>query len=169
MIPRCAADGSVFGGLCVVHCCLRGGHPDVVGGPRGCFRCEERWLKSGSNSPVEVGSLSHCVQGFIHPKWSRKEVFHQVVSQAGVATTTTTAGTSGTTTASEPFWSLQLCYFVFYNWSFSTVNIAPFVRTTSAHDLSNASIVAFCKGYLFILFRNASACLFANSHYSGSR
>ena len=46
MIPRCAADSSVFGGLCVVHCCLRGGHPDVVGGPR-VAGLEERWLKSG--------------------------------------------------------------------------------------------------------------------------
>ena len=25
--------------------------------------------KSGINSPVEVGSLSHYLQGFIHPRW----------------------------------------------------------------------------------------------------
>ena len=37
----------------------------MVGGPRVVFGCEERWLKSGSNSPVEVGSLSHDLQGFI--------------------------------------------------------------------------------------------------------
>ena len=26
------------------------------------------WLKSGGNAPVEVGSLSHYLQGFVHPK-----------------------------------------------------------------------------------------------------
>ncbi len=25
--------------------------------------------KSGGNAPVEVGSLSHYLQGFIHPRW----------------------------------------------------------------------------------------------------
>ena len=29
------------------------------------------WPKSGINSPVEVGSLSHYLQGFIHPRWCR--------------------------------------------------------------------------------------------------
>ena len=35
------------------------------------FRCYCWWFRNPVNSPVEVGSLSHHLQGFIHPRWCR--------------------------------------------------------------------------------------------------
>ncbi len=42
---------------------------EEVGTNRFCLKVFVDGSKNPANSPVEVGTLSHYLQGFIHPRW----------------------------------------------------------------------------------------------------